>query len=143
MADFCDQLLEVIQEHPDLQSPAAWWVLPNHYHLLVKTADLKSLVAAMAKLHGGTSFRWNNEETCRGRKVWHGVPDRAMRSDSHFWATINYIHHNPVKHGHVTRWDEWPFSSAAEYLKEVGREEAIRIWKSYPILDYGKGWDDA
>jgi putative transposase len=143
MADFCDRLLETIHEHPDSQAPSAWCVLPNHYHLLVKTENLKSLIAALAKLHGRTSFQWNNEEDCRGRKVWHGVSDRSMRSDAHFRASTNYIHHNQVRDGYVTRWDEWPFSSAAEYLDEVGREEAIRIWKSYPILDYGKGWDDA
>jgi hypothetical protein len=89
----------------------------------------------MAALHSGGTTRKPAEAGKSGMA--------CLRSDSHFWATINYIHHNPVKHGHVTRWDEWPFSSAAEYLKEVGREEAIRIWKSYPILDYGKGWDDA
>lgn len=121
--------------------PAAWCVLPNHYHVLVKTSELKSLVAALARLHGGTSFLWNKEENMRGRQVWHGVSDRAMRSDSHFWATMNYIHHNPVKHGYVTSWDEWPFSSAVGYLDGVGRKEAAEIWKRYPILDYGKGWD--
>lgn len=142
MANFCDDLLDVIQNHLDSQIPAAWCVLPNHYHLLVKTADLKSLVTALSRLHGGTSFRWNREENCRGRRVWHGVSDRAMRSDSHFWATVNYRHHNPVKHGYVTRWDEWRFSSATAYLNEVGREEAVKIWNNFPILDYGKGWDD-
>ena len=65
-----------------------------------------------------------------------------MRSEGHFWATVNYIHHNPVKHGYVARWDEWPFSSATGYLKNLGREEAARIWNDFPILDYGKGWDE-
>jgi putative transposase len=139
---FSDGLWETIQNHPDSQLPAAWSVLPNHYHVLVKTADLKALVAALSRLHGGMSFRWNREENCPGRKVWHGVSDRAMRSDSHFWATVNYIHHNPVKHGYAVRWYDWPFSSATTYLDAVGREEAVRIWKDFPILDYGKGWDD-
>ena len=142
MADFMERLLDLIENHPDSQSPAAWCVLPNHYHLLVKTGNLKSLVTALSRLHGGTSFCWNREEDCRGRRVWHGVSDRAMRSDGHFWATVNYIHHNPVKHGYVARWEEWPFSSAVEYLREMGREEAIRIWKRFPISDYGKGWDE-
>ena len=142
MANFCDGLLNAFQSHPESGIPTAWCVLPNHYHVLVKTVDLKSLVATLSKLHGRTSFHWNREENCRGRRVWHGVSDRAMRSDSHFWATTNYIHHNPVKHGYVARWDEWPFSSATAFLDDVGRDEAVRIWNAFPILDYGKGWDD-
>jgi putative transposase len=65
-----------------------------------------------------------------------------MRSDGHRWSTVNYIHHNPVRHGYVMRWLDWPFSSAADFLREVGREEALRLWKEYPLLDYGKGWDE-
>jgi len=26
-----------------------------------------------------------------------------MRNDAHFWATMNYVHHNPVPHGYVQR----------------------------------------
>ena len=66
-----------------------------------------------------------------------------MRSDRHFWATLNYVHHNPVHHGYVEHWQDWPFSSAPEYLAEMGRAEAERLWLEYPVLDYGKGWDDA
>ena len=65
-----------------------------------------------------------------------------MRNEDHFWATMNYIHHNPVKHGYVSRWDEWDWSSATDFMESVGREEAMRIWKDHPLLDYGKGWDD-
>ena len=58
------------------------------------------------------------------------------------WAVANYIHHNPLKHGYARRWQDWPFSSAAGFLERVGRERAAAIWRDYPILDLGKGWDD-
>jgi putative transposase len=64
-----------------------------------------------------------------------------MKSIRHFWATLNYVHHNPVHHGYVTEWQDWPWSSAAEYLKQMGRARALEIWKQYPIMDYGKKWD--
>ena len=95
----------------------------------------------MGRFHGRTSFQWNGEESTRGRKVWYKCTDRRVRSERHFWATVNYIHHNPVHHDYVQRWEEWPYSSAAAYLAELGRDEARRIWLKYPILDYGKGWD--
>ncbi len=64
-----------------------------------------------------------------------------MRSDRHFWATLNYVHHNPVRHGYVARWAEWPWSSASDYLAQIGVEAAKRIWTGFPIRDYGKDWD--
>ena len=45
--------------------------------------------------------------------------------------------------GYVERWTDWPFSSAADYLGAVGKEEAERRWREFPVLDYGKGWDEA
>jgi putative transposase len=65
-----------------------------------------------------------------------------MRSERHFFATINYVHNNPVHHGYVRRlWTEWPWSSATNFLDQMGRLEAERVWKEYPIRDYGKKWD--
>ncbi len=55
---------------------------------------------------------------------------------------MNYVHHNPVHHGYAAQWDEWPFSSAQAFLDEVEHGEAERVWRDYPLLDYGKGWDD-
>jgi putative transposase len=67
--------------------------------------------------------------------------DRRICSEGHFWSSLNYVHHNPVKHGYVSKWQDWPFSSAGEYLKTAGKEKAEMIWRKYPILDYGKDWD--
>lgn len=137
MAEFSKLLLDTLPE-----SPAAWCVLPNHYHVLIRCADIKSVGRMLGKLQGSTSFRWNGEENQRGRKIWHSVSDRAMRNTEHFWATINYIHHNPVKHGHVGKWTDWKWSGAAEYIERIGREEAERRWRECPLQFFGKGWDD-
>ena len=120
----------------------AWCVLPNHYHGLVICDDVERVMKEIGLLHGRTSHSWNGEDGTRGRKVWYNLTERRMRSDRHFWATINYVHHNPVRHGYVSHWQDWPYSSAVAYLEQVGQDEAARIWQSYPIDQYGKGWDD-
>jgi putative transposase len=76
-----------------------------------------------------------------GRQVWFNCFDRVIKSHRHFWASVNYIHHNPVHHGYVDAWQDWPWSSAAQFLERVGRERALEIWHQFPILDYGKKWD--
>lgn len=119
----------------------AWCILPNHYHVLVKTERIKELRRKLGQFHGRSSFEWNRTDNRRGRKVWYNCFEKPMKSERHFWATLNYVHHNPVHHGYVRRWSDWPWSSALQYLEKVGLEEAKRIWLKYPILDYGKKWD--
>ena len=108
---------------------------------LIRTAEIKTLLTALGKFHGSSSFRWNCEDGSKGRKVWFRAIERSMRSSRHFYATLNYIHNNPVKHGYVEKWQDWPFSSAADYLELVGKDKAAEIWTEYPVLDYGKDWD--
>lgn len=120
----------------------AWVILPNHYHFLSSTTKPLPVLRKIGKLHGRTSFEWNGEESTRGRKVWSGAAETAMKSEGHYWATINYIHHNPVRHGYVEKWQEWPYSSAHQYLESIGDEKARRIWKEYPVKKYGQVWDE-
>ncbi len=137
---FCEALLAAIE--PVSKGIHAWCVLPNHYHLLVSLPDLRAAISVLGKLHGRTALEWNNEEAARNRHVWFGAADRFMRGERHFWATMNYVHHNPVRHGYVHHWQDWPYSSAREFLAGLSREEAERIWREFPPDNYGKGWDE-
>lgn len=141
MAEFESDLVALLNEV--CSQTFAWTVLPNHYHVLIQTQDVEGLLGALSKLHGRNSFYWNGEEDARGRQVWCNAAETVMKSEGHFYATINYVLHNAVKHGYVEKWTDWPFCNAAEYLESVGREKALQLWNSYPIDDYGNEWDPA
>jgi putative transposase len=141
MDGFSTTLLDLFQQHA--ARTVAWCVLPNHYHALVEAPNILKLLHELGRLHGRTSYAWNGEENTRGRQVFHRATERFMRSERHFFATVNYVHNNPVHHGYVRLWTEWRWSSAADYLAQMGRAEAERVWKEYPLRDYGKKWDDA
>jgi putative transposase len=121
----------------------AWCILTNHYHLLLKTERMKELRKNLGLLHGRTAKAWNDEDNARGRKVWFDLFERPMQSNRHYWASLNYVHNNAVHHGYVNKWQDWPYSSAHQYLEHVGADEAARVWREYPVLNYGKGWDEA
>lgn len=140
MDEFTGQLLAAFTEGETLLH--SWCVLPNHYHALVTTSELKGVMKSLGLLHGRTSFAWNKDDDSRGRHCWHRASDRAMRGESHFWATVNYVHHNPVRHGYVRKWQDWPWSSVHAYQAEAGRDEMETKWREYPLLSYGDGWDD-
>jgi putative transposase len=117
MDDFSERLLRAVGPH--CEEIYAWCVLPNHYHVLVLIRKLKDLFRDIGFLHGRTSFEWNGEDNERGRKVWFNCAETGMKSDRHFWASLNYVHNNPVHHGYVRRWQEWPFSAVQVLLSNT------------------------
>jgi len=139
MLEFSSLLVECFEENA--VEIFAWCVLPNHWHALVQIDNLKLLTKQIGRLHGRISFKWNKEENLRGRQCWNGCSDRRIRSKAHFYATCNYIHNNPVKHGYAEKWTDWDFSSASSFIDEFGKAKCIEIWKKYPVLDMGDKWD--
>jgi putative transposase len=120
----------------------AWVVLPDHYHLLAFVPDFKTLGRSFKNVHGPTAVSWNNEEGANGRKIWYRFTDRAIRSPAHYYASLNYIHYNPVKHNCAASPYDWSESSVHWYLEHHGRDWLRDLWRTYPVRDYGKGWDD-
>jgi len=47
------------------------------------------------------------------RRYW----EHAIRNDLDLERHVDYIHFNPVKHGHVTRVADWPHSSFHRYVE--------------------------
>jgi putative transposase len=139
MADFEAEVLETCRKSS--AKIFAWCILPNHYHILIRTDNIEQLRKEIKNLHGRTARFWNEEDNLQGRKVWFNYFDRDMRSNRHFWASLNYVNHNAVYHGYAQKWQDWTFSSAGNYLEKFGHERVLKIWREYPILDYGKDWD--
>lgn len=120
----------------------AWVVLPNHYHLLVHVTDFARLSNIFRWVHGPTSRQWNLEDKQTGRRVWYRFSDRAIRSEAHYYTTLNYIHYNPIKHGYVQSPYDWRESSIHWYLENFGRDWLKDTWHCYPVRQYGRAWDD-
>jgi putative transposase len=139
MSDFEGNLLKVCEQ--SCQQLFAWVILPNHYHFLAHVPDITRLLKNLGELHGRNSFHWNGEDSERGRHVWHRAAETAIKSERHFWATLNYVLNNAVRHRYAKRWQDWPYSNAAQYLAEVGHEVAAARWREYPVLNYGDDWD--
>jgi putative transposase len=130
-----------------------WVVLPNHYHLLVYLGDANDACSddlshhyrrvgkVLKRVHGTMSRYWNLEDNTVGRKIWYYYSDRAIRSERHYYTTLNYIHYNSVKHGCSDSPYDWHCSSVHWYLEKQGREWLRDSWVRYPVKDYGKKWD--
>ncbi len=129
------------ESHSHALEILAWVVLPNHYHFLIKVPDFEQLGKTIRVVHGRTARSWNLLDGLQGRKVWYRYTDRAIRSERHYYTTLNYIHYNPVKHGLATSPYAWEPSSLGWYLEHRGRDWLRDLWVRYPLKSYGEGWD--
>ena len=119
----------------------AWVFLPNHYHLLIQYDDPKVVSEILRKAHSRLTKNLNSQQQARGRKVWYEFSDRHIRNERHHQVSLNYIHFNPIKHGYVDTFADWPWSSIHQYIAEYGMDWIEQIWLEHPIRNFGKGWD--
>ena len=95
-------------------------VLPEHLHAIWTLpegdADFalrwRQIKAGFARrLPGGeqisSSCAGKSERGIWQRRYW----EHTLRDEEDFIRHVNYIHFNPVKHGHVKRVRDWPYSS--------------------------------
>jgi putative transposase len=110
---------------------AAWIVMPEHVHLLLRPNLPDSPVplvlnAIKSSLAHQVLARWREVKapilariTDRGGAVrfWQagGGYDRNIESYEETWEKMRYIHNNPVVRGLVAAPTDWPWSSARWY----------------------------
>ncbi len=108
----------------------AWVLLPDHMHCiwtlpdrdnnysrlwgLIKQGFTKRAIDSLPDFTNSLSRIKHRESSVWQRRFW----EHEIRNDEDFNNHINYIHYNPVKHGHVTRVQDWPFSTFHRYVKE-------------------------
>lgn len=97
----------------------AWVVLPDHMHCIwrLPTGDrdygvrwrlIKSRFSrGLPKAHTRPSHDARHERGIWQRRFW----EHHIRNEADFAAHLRYCWLNPVKHGYVTRPEDWPYSS--------------------------------
>ena len=95
-------------------------VLPDHVHMLISLQENQSDCALIvANLKAGFSrqlpkgeFVSNSRLAKRERGIWQRrYWEHTIRHQQDFANHMDYIHYNPVKHGHVVAAKDWPYST--------------------------------
>ena len=109
----------------------AWVLLPDHLHCIwtlpLNDADFGSrwnLIKRHTVRACGDPYHrpeWMNstrlqrrESTLWQRRFW----EHQIRDDADYLRHMDYLHMNPVKHGHCARPDAWPYSSLHRLIGE-------------------------
>lgn len=109
-----------------------WVILANHYHILTKLKDAFLLPQIIRKIHSISAVLVNKSSKQLGRKIWYQYWDECIRDERDFYAKLNYIHLNPVKHGYVDDPEAYKFSSYNQYLRIEGVNWLADILKHFP-----------
>jgi putative transposase len=109
-----------------------WVILANHYHILTKLKDAFLLPQTIRKIHSISAVLVNKSSKQPGRKIWYQYWDECIRDERDFYAKLNYIHLNPIKHGYVNDPESYEFSSYNFYFKTEGKDWLDDILKQFP-----------
>jgi putative transposase len=133
---YFDLILEALrfsQENKELKL-FAWVILDNHMHLLAASGQLsktmkefKSFTAReIVRLAQADGREWllaqfkfykTPHKGNSHHQVWQeGYHPQVISTEDMLRQKIEYIHNNPVRAGLVDKAEDWPYSSARDYL---------------------------
>jgi putative transposase len=117
-------LQQTRQDHPF--AVPGFVVLPEHLHCLwriptgdddfpmrwrlIKSRFSRSLSAGERRTHSRAN---KNERGIWQRRYW----EHLVRDDADFQRCLDYIHYNPVKHGHAVHAMDWLHSSFLHWVE--------------------------
>ncbi|TPQ29774.1 transposase [Bradyrhizobium guangdongense] len=100
-------------------------ILPDHLHtIMTLPADDSDFAGRWRRIKGHFSSalldagvdlprRSNGELALWQRRYW----EHTVRDENDYARHVDYIHFNPVKHGHVRQVSDWPYSSFHRYVR--------------------------
>jgi putative transposase len=100
-------------------------VLPDHLHcvwtLPPGDADFsnrwKAIKIRFVQAIPDTERRSAVRAACGERAIWQRrFWEHAIRDETDYARHVDYVHFNPVKHGHVQRVADWPYSSFRRWV---------------------------
>lgn len=101
-------------------------VLPDHFHAIWTlppgdahfSTRMRLIKAGFSRAIPATE-RLSDTRLARGERGirQHRFWEHAVRNEDDLQRHIDYIHYNPVRHGHVRRVQDWPHSSFHRYVE--------------------------
>ncbi|MFN3608263.1 MAG: REP-associated tyrosine transposase [Hyphomonas sp.] len=107
---------DVEQDHAF--STLAAVVLPDHLHMIwtLPPGDADFSTRLRLLKSGFTRRLRASGVIAPNEKIWQNrFWEHAIRDDRDLENHINYVHFNPVKHGHVAEIPDWPYSTWKRY----------------------------
>ena len=113
----------------------AYSLMPNHYHLLIRT-PIANLSRAMRHLNGVYTQKINKRYRYEGSLFKGRFKSIVIEEDTYFQELIRYIHRNPLKAKIVERIIDHKWTSHRSYMLNGEGPEWLR--KDVALSKFGK-----
>jgi len=125
---FIETLSNVLEYHPF--RILAHVILPDHFHWLMKVddpdGDFSKVLHSVKRNFTLNYKKAHNIET--PLSIWQSrFWDHVIRDEKDLENHFDYIHWNPVRHGYVSRPEDWSYST-------------YKDWMVKGFYDLGWGW---
>jgi len=124
----------------------AYCLLKNHLHVLARIKDAEKDPKGFPKPLGSIAFSnlfnayakaINKAYGRTGSLFQHPFGRIAVLTQSYLVQLVRYIHLNPQKHGLVSDFREWPYSSYRAFVETLKVSETFRVYRDDVL-----GWFD-
>ena len=109
--------------HDRQMSVYAWALMPNHFHLLVRTEEV-SLERSMRSLLTGFATVFNRRHQRVGHLFQNRYKSIVCEAERYFLELVRYIHLNPLRSGivrHIDDLDGYVYTGHSALLSTVPR----------------------
>jgi putative transposase len=120
--NFLDRLGGIIAETKT--SCLAWALIPNHFHLLLRTGAVP-VATVMRRLLTGYAVSHNRRHRRSGHLFQNRYKSILCQEDVYLLELVRYIHLNPLRSGivkDIKALDKYPFSGHSAIMRKVMRQ---------------------
>lgn len=100
----------------------AWALIPNHFHLLIRTSDVK-LATFMRRLLTGYAVVFNLRHNRSGHLFQNRYKSIICQEDAYLLELVRYIHLNPIRAHTVTELERLDHYRWAGHAVIMGKQE--------------------
>ncbi len=109
----------------------AWALFSNHYHFVaLSPPDAGTLKDLLRRFHSLAAREANRVNGNNGRQVWHQYWDTHLTYERSYYARLNYVHKNPLRHGLVPVASSYPWCSAA-WLEQTATPAFVKTLSGF------------
>ncbi|MEA3544959.1 MAG: transposase [Thermodesulfobacteriota bacterium] len=133
--DFVTRLTTILTETSTLCY--AWTLIPNHFHLLLRTGTTP-ISTVMQRLLTGYAVTFNRRHKRSGHLFQNRYKSIICQDDLYLLELIRYIHLNPLRAGLVPTLDELANFSDSGHRQLLGKIEAGLVAADEVLALFGK-----
>jgi putative transposase len=126
--NFLDRLGGIVSETKT--SCYAWSLIPNHFHLLLRTGSVP-IATVMRRLLTGYAVSHNRRHRRSGHLFQNRYKSILCQEDTYLLELVRYIHLNPIRAGMVgdiKALDKYPFCGHSALMGKVMRQWQDTDW---------------